>query len=143
MQRIRLVALAIALIIVLAHPASLLSQDNSTKETYDGVPLCHNRRGVFPRRIHTPDPEYDDQDRKKKIQGYGYTLCHLDYGGQAGGYQGKKKPDSRTRPTSDQGRLAMDVRASSRGRPNLPNADECPSAVPLLLTLAPSDTLLP
>ena len=69
MQRIRLVALAIALIIVLAHPASLLSQDNSTKETYDGVPLCHNRRGVFPRRIHTPDPEYDDKDRKKKIQG--------------------------------------------------------------------------
>ncbi|MGA7630133.1 MAG: energy transducer TonB [Terriglobales bacterium] len=69
MQRIRLVALAIALIIVLTHPANLLSQDNSTKETYDGVPLCHNRRGVFPRRIHTPDPEYDDKDRKRKIQG--------------------------------------------------------------------------
>jgi hypothetical protein len=143
MQRIRLFALAIALIIVPAHPASLLSQDNSTKETYDGVPLCHNRRGVFPRRIHTPDPEYDDQDRKKKIQGTVTLSAILTTEGKLADIKVKKKPDSRTRPTSDQGRLAMDVRASSRGRPNLPNADECPSAVPLLLTLAPSDTLLP
>jgi TonB family protein len=69
MEEIRLLTLAIVLIIALAHPATLLCQDNSTKETYDGAPLCQNRRGVFPRRIHTPDPEYDDKDRKKKIQG--------------------------------------------------------------------------
>src|SRR5580658_7340198 len=88
-------------------------------------------------------PRIRRQGSEEKDSGYGYTLCHFDHRGQAGGYQGKKKPDSRPRPTSDQGRLAMDVRASSRGRPNVPNADESPSAVPLLLTLAPSDTLLP
>lgn len=61
--------LALAVITVFVCPATILTQDNSAKETYDGAPLCHNRRGVFPRRIHTPDPEYDDKDRKKKIEG--------------------------------------------------------------------------
>ena len=39
MEEIRLLTLAIVLIIALAHPATLLCQDNSTKDTYDGAPL--------------------------------------------------------------------------------------------------------
>ncbi len=69
MQRNRLVALAIALIIPTLQPTMLFCQDNSAKETYDGVPLCRNRRGVFPRPTYQPEPEYDNKDRKKKIQG--------------------------------------------------------------------------
>jgi TonB family protein len=61
--------LSLAAITTFVHPATLRCQDNSAKETYDGAPLCQNRRGVFPHRIHTPPPEYDDKDRKKKIEG--------------------------------------------------------------------------
>jgi hypothetical protein len=45
MQRNRLFAAAIALIVDMTQPIALLCQ-NSAKETYDGVPLCRNGRGV-------------------------------------------------------------------------------------------------
>jgi len=70
MQRNRLFATGIALIVSLAHPTVLLSQDNSATETYDGQPLCHLlRRGGEPHAIYQPSPDYDEKARKKKIQG--------------------------------------------------------------------------
>jgi TonB family protein len=60
--------LALAVITAFIHP-TLLCQDNSAKETYNGDPLCHNYRGGFPRSIHRTTAEYDDKDRKKKIEG--------------------------------------------------------------------------
>ena len=69
MRRNRLFAAAIALIVGLAQPTALLSQDNSAKQTYDGEPMCQNRRGVFPHPTYQPEPEYDDKARKKKIEG--------------------------------------------------------------------------
>jgi TonB family protein len=73
MRRTRPVAAAMALSIAIgigmAQPTALLCQDNSTKETYDGEPLCQNRRGVFPHPTYRTDPEYDDKDRKAKTQG--------------------------------------------------------------------------
>jgi TonB family protein len=68
MQRNRSFALAI-LLIVCTVQATLLSQDNSAKETYDGLPLCRNGRGVLTHPTYQPAPEYDDKDRKKKIEG--------------------------------------------------------------------------
>jgi TonB family protein len=62
-------AVTLALITAFVHPVTLFSQDNSAKETYDGEPLCQNRRGVHPQRIYTPSPEYDEKARKKKIEG--------------------------------------------------------------------------
>jgi protein TonB len=72
MPRLRLFAAAVALIVGMAQPIALLcqgNQDNSAKETYDGDALCQSRRGVYPHRVYTPDPEYDNKARKKKIQG--------------------------------------------------------------------------
>jgi TonB family protein len=71
MQRNRVLAAAIVLIVGMVHPTALICQDNSTKEpeAYQGDPLCQNRRGVYPHRVFTPDPEYDDKARKKRIQG--------------------------------------------------------------------------
>lgn len=69
MQRNRLFALATLLIVSAVQPKSLLSQDNSAKETYDGDPLCQSRRGVFPHAIYRPDPDYDEKARKKRIEG--------------------------------------------------------------------------
>jgi len=69
MRRNRPLTLAVLLVVCATQPAALLSQDNSAKETYDGVPLCENRRGVFPHAIYQPGPDYDDKDRKKKIEG--------------------------------------------------------------------------
>jgi TonB family protein len=66
-RRVQLV-LALAVVTAFVYPAALLCQDNSARETYDGVPLCHNHRG-FPRSIYQPAAEYDDRDRKKKIEG--------------------------------------------------------------------------
>jgi hypothetical protein len=67
-RRFQLV-LALAVITAFVFPANLLSQDNSARETYDGVPLCHMRRGVFPHITHQTSPEYDEKDRRKKIEG--------------------------------------------------------------------------
>jgi len=55
----------------MAYPTVLAGQDTEAKEskTYQGDPLCHGGRGVYPHRVHTPEPEYDNQARKKKIQG--------------------------------------------------------------------------
>jgi len=69
MQRKRLVALAIVLIVSTVQPAVLFCQDNTAKETYDGEPLCRPGRGANPRPTYSPNPEYDNKDRKKKIQG--------------------------------------------------------------------------
>jgi TonB family protein len=69
MQRNRLFALAILLIVCAVPPAISLGQDNSEKETYDGDPLCRNVRGVFPHPTYQPEPDYDDKARKKKVQG--------------------------------------------------------------------------
>lgn len=52
-----------------ATAQSQAAPSDSTKETYDGVPLCHNRHGVFPHSIYRTNPEYDEKDRKKKIEG--------------------------------------------------------------------------
>jgi TonB family protein len=65
----RLFAIAIVLFSGLAKPTALLSQDNPARETYNGVPLCQNRRGVFPHPTYQPEPKYDDKARKKKIEG--------------------------------------------------------------------------
>jgi TonB family protein len=67
-RRFQLV-LALAVITAFVFPANLLSQDNSARETYDGVPLCHMRRGVFPHITHQTSPEYDEKDRRKNIEG--------------------------------------------------------------------------
>ncbi|MGD0823435.1 MAG: energy transducer TonB [Terriglobales bacterium] len=69
MGRNRPLALSILLIVCVIQPAALLSQDNSARETYDGVPVCQNRRGVFPHATYQPAPDYDDKARKKKIEG--------------------------------------------------------------------------
>ena len=69
MRRHRLFAAAIVLIVGVVQPIAVFGQDNQAKETYDGVPLCRNSRGVFPHPTYQPDPEYDDKARKKKIQG--------------------------------------------------------------------------
>jgi TonB family protein len=69
MRRNRLFALAVLVIVGALQSTPLFCQDNSAKETYDGEPLCRNRRGVFPRPIYQPGPEYDDNARKKKIEG--------------------------------------------------------------------------
>jgi protein TonB len=69
MRRNRLFALAILVMVSALQPARSFGQDTSDKETYDGEALCQNRRGVYPRAIYTPDPEYDDKARKKKIEG--------------------------------------------------------------------------
>jgi len=61
--------ISISISIGMAQPTALLGQDNSAKETYDGEPLCQNRRGVFPHPTYRTDPEYDDKDRKTKTQG--------------------------------------------------------------------------
>ncbi len=74
MHRDRLLALAVLLIVCVLQPVALLCQDDSApvvsaKESYNGEPLCHGRRG-FPRPIYQLVAEYDDKDRKKKIEGY-------------------------------------------------------------------------
>jgi protein TonB len=69
MRRIRLLTLALLLVVCVIQPAAMLSQDNSAKETYDGLPLCQNRRGVFAHPTYQPAPDYDDKARKKKIEG--------------------------------------------------------------------------
>lgn len=69
MQRNRLFLAAIALIVSMAQPAALRSQDNSPTETYAGDPLCRNVRGVYPHTLYKPDPDYDEKARKKKTQG--------------------------------------------------------------------------
>lgn len=69
MRRYRLFALAILLLGSAVQPTALFCQDNSAKETYDGQPLCPTGRGVFPHPTYQPPPEYDNKDRKKKIQG--------------------------------------------------------------------------
>jgi TonB family protein len=69
MQRNRLFAVALALIVGMVQPTGLLSQDSSAKETYDGAPLCQKHRGDSPRPLYTPDPDYDNKARKKRIQG--------------------------------------------------------------------------
>ena len=69
MQRNRLFALAILLVASVVLPTMLLCQDNSAKETYDGQPLCRTGRGMYPHPTYQPDPEYNNKDRKAKIQG--------------------------------------------------------------------------
>jgi TonB family protein len=71
MQRSWVLAAGLSLIVGMAHPTALFCQDNPTKEseTYQGESLCQNRRGQYPHRVYTPDPEYDDKARKKRIQG--------------------------------------------------------------------------
>lgn len=69
MQLHRAPIFAILLIALALRPTGALGQDNSGSGTYDGDPLCRNGRGVFPHPTHQPDPDYDDKDRKKKIQG--------------------------------------------------------------------------
>jgi TonB family protein len=59
MRRIRLLTLAVLLVVCVIQPAAMLSQDNSAKETYDGLPLCQNRRGVFAHPTYQPAPDYD------------------------------------------------------------------------------------
>ena len=94
MQRNRLFATVIALIVVMAQPTASLGQekssqdnsaDNPAQETYDGVPLCQNRRGVYPHPIYQPDPEYDDKARKKKIQGVVTLSAIVTTAGQTAG----------------------------------------------------------
>ena len=65
-------AFALFLILCVAHPRALLCQDDSARETYNGEPVYHviGRGGVtVPRATYDPDPEYDDEDRKKNIEG--------------------------------------------------------------------------
>jgi TonB family protein len=61
--------LAVLVIVSTMQPMLLFCQENSAKESYDGEPLCRNRRGVYPRAVYTPGPEYDAEGRKKKIEG--------------------------------------------------------------------------
>ena len=63
------IALSVVTIIGTAQPVSVLGQESSAKELYNGVPLCRNERGVFPHATYQPEPEYDDKARKKKIEG--------------------------------------------------------------------------
>ena len=69
MQRNRLFALVVFLILSAVQPTQLLSQDDSAQQTYNGDPLCQSRRGVYPHPTYQPDPDYDEKARKKKIQG--------------------------------------------------------------------------
>jgi TonB family protein len=72
MARARLFATAIALLVSTGRPTALFcqeTQDSSANATYEGDALCQSRRGVYPHRVYTPDPDYDEKARKKKIQG--------------------------------------------------------------------------
>jgi TonB family protein len=69
MQRHRLFVAAVVLIVGMARPSNMFGQDNSSNETYEGVPVCRNARGVYPHPTYQPAPEYDDKARKKKTQG--------------------------------------------------------------------------
>ena len=69
MQRHRLFALPLFLILSVVHPAQLLSQDDAAQQMYKGDPLCKSRRGAYPHPVYQPDPDYDEKARKKKIQG--------------------------------------------------------------------------
>jgi len=61
--------LTFVLALFLALPMQLVCQDTPAQETYKGDALCRPRRGVYPHRVYTPDPNYDDKDRKKRVQG--------------------------------------------------------------------------
>jgi len=65
----RTTVLAFVLVAFFALPARLVCQDAPPPDTYKGETLCPTRRGVYPHRVYTPDPNYDDKDRKKKVQG--------------------------------------------------------------------------
>ena len=65
----RLLLATVVLMAGTIQPTALFGQDTAAKETYDGVPLCKSRPGSYPRPIYSPDPEYDNKARKKRIQG--------------------------------------------------------------------------
>ncbi len=70
MMRGWLAAAAIAITAGMIVPTAAFCQENGAKDdTYEGDALCQSRRGVYPHRVYTPDPDYDDKARKKKIQG--------------------------------------------------------------------------
>lgn len=69
MKRAWLIAFCLAWLSGIARAPFAHGQDESGKETYQGQPLCRSERGVYPHRVFTPGPEYDDKARKKKIQG--------------------------------------------------------------------------
>ena len=66
MKRTPLIAFVLLVFSVL--PSRLACQD-APQETYKGEAICPIRRGVYPHRVYTPDPSYDDKDRKKRTQG--------------------------------------------------------------------------
>jgi len=69
MKRARSLAFGLLTMTAFMLPVRLRGQDAPAVESYKGDPLCSVRRGEYPRRIYTPEPEYDDKARKKKIQG--------------------------------------------------------------------------
>jgi len=70
MRRGWLAAAAIAITAGMILPTAAFCQENAAKEdTYEGEAMCRLRRGVFPHPVYRPEPEYDNQARKKKIQG--------------------------------------------------------------------------
>lgn len=71
MKHTELLILAVTLTLF-SLPSRLVGQDAAAADTYKGDAFCPSRQGVFPHRIHAVDPEYDDKDRKKKVQGAVY-----------------------------------------------------------------------
>ena len=75
MKKMNAFAFATSLVLLVLSPSVLAgqenSQDNKDTETYKGEPLCPNghQRGVYPHPTYRPDPEYDNDARRKKIQG--------------------------------------------------------------------------
>ncbi|HVM94036.1 MAG TPA: energy transducer TonB [Terriglobales bacterium] len=67
MQRPRVLASVLAVFFALSM--QVVGQDAPAPGTYKGDAVCRPRRGVYPHRIFTPDPGYDDKDRKKRVQG--------------------------------------------------------------------------
>ncbi|MGA3196985.1 MAG: TonB family protein [Terriglobales bacterium] len=60
-------AAAIAITAGMILPTAAFCQENAAKEdTYEGEAMCRLRRGVFPHPVYRPEPEYDNQARKKK-----------------------------------------------------------------------------
>jgi len=67
MRRSRVLASVLA--VLFALPVQLVCRDTPAQDTYKGDAFCTPRRGVYPHRTYTPDPNYDDKDRKKRVQG--------------------------------------------------------------------------
>src|ERR1700751_4416719 len=70
MSQRRLLAIIFGMMFCLFGSAIMLCQSDSAEGYYEGQPIYKIGHGVTaPRSTYAPNPEYDDKDRRKKING--------------------------------------------------------------------------